>query len=202
MTTQKTVAEQGVDCSGVTGNESNDRLGTPAPKPSLGPYPDYIPDTVVPRPPRITDEPQRPQPQVEQNREYPPPPKEIPSECLLLSEGLPRDALMANIVRALDDSGAGRSLDASQRDNVLAAAYRSFVPAVDHVGVYSGQLVGTRAPHGLGTEPMDNIPVSIAGAKEVPAQATLAVVEREQEMRVTPTLRMEDEQRGLGARTV
>jgi hypothetical protein len=203
MTTQKMVAEQGVDCSGASGNESNDRLGTPAPKPSLGPYPDDIPDTVVPLPPRITDEPQRPQLRTEQNRESPPPQKDIPPECLLLSEGLPKDALMANIVRALDDSGAGRSLDASQRDNVLAAAYRSFAPSVDHVGVYSGQLVGTRAPHGLGTEPMDNLPLNITEAKKVPAQASLADLPGERNVSAIAAMQIDEpSQRGIKERTV
>jgi hypothetical protein len=209
MTTHRMLAEQmtesGVDCPTPLGSGKNDALGTPAPKPSLDPYPEYIPETAVPRPPGITDELKLPRPGVEQQAENtpPPPPKEIPTECLLLSEGLPKDALMANIVRALDDSGAGRGLNTSQRDNVLAAAYRSFAPSVDHVGVYNGQLVGTRAPHGLGTEPMDNLPLSIADATRVPAQTSLTQVPSERNLSALASASpFEEPQRGIKERTV
>ncbi len=97
---------------------------------------------------------------------------------------LPNNPLMQQITRTFDESGAGKGLNTEERNNVLAATYRAFAPGVDQMGVYNGNLVGTRAPHGFGREPMDNVPVNIAQAKEIPAQSSVAAVERAENDRV------------------
>ncbi len=115
---------------------------------------------------------------------------------------LPDDPLMRQIREAFDRSGAGRGLDPEQRDNVLAASYRAFAPSVDHVGVYNGNVVGTRAPHGLGREPMDNIPINIAQERDTPAPTSLAAVERaeQQRMLVADNQSVNQGNQGIGAR--
>lgn len=115
---------------------------------------------------------------------------------------LPDDPLMRQIREAFDRSGAGRGLDPEQRDNVLAASYRAFAPSVDHVGVYNGNVVGTRAPHGLGREPMDNIPINIAQERNTPVPTSLAAVERaeQQRMLVADNHSVNPGNQGIGAR--
>ncbi len=110
---------------------------------------------------------------------------------------LPRDPLRQQIEQSLERSGALQGMDPEQRDNVLAASYNALsqLPRVDHVGVYNGNLVGTYAPSGLGTEPMHNVPVDIARAQDMPAAQSLAAAERSQQERA-----LIEEPRGISAR--
>ena len=114
---------------------------------------------------------------------------------------LPRDSLMQSIEQTLDRSGSAQGMNAQQRDNVLAASYNALsqLPRVDHIGVYNGNVVGTYAPSGLGTEPMHNVPVNIAQAQNTPAAQSLASAERSQQERVQ-TAQQVEEPRGMGAR--
>jgi hypothetical protein len=114
---------------------------------------------------------------------------------------LPRDSLMERIEQTLDRSGNAQGLTQEQRENVLAASYDALsrLPRVDHIGVYNGNVVGTYAPSGLGTEPMHNSAVDIARARDMPAEQSLAAVERGQQERLAAAQHVE-EQRGHGAR--
>ncbi len=114
---------------------------------------------------------------------------------------LPRDSLMQSIEQTLDRSGSAQGLNAQQRDNVLAASYNALsqLPRVDHIGIYNGNVVGTYAPSGLGTEPMHNVPVNISQAQNMPAAQSLASAERNQQERVQTAQQIE-EPRGMGAR--
>ena len=113
---------------------------------------------------------------------------------------LPRDSLMQSIEQTLDRSGTAQNMSAEQRDNVLAASYNALaqLPRVDHIGVYNGNVVGTYAPSGLGTEPMHNVPVNIARAQETPAAQSLASNEQSQQERLQLAQRS-PEPRGMGA---
>ena len=114
---------------------------------------------------------------------------------------LPRDSLMLSIEQTLDRSGSAQGLNAQQRDNVLAASYNALsqLRRVDHIGIYNGNVVGTYAPSGLGTEPMHNTPVNISQAQNMPSAESLASVERNQQERVQAAQQIE-EPRGMGAR--
>ena len=108
---------------------------------------------------------------------------------------------MQSIEQTLDRSGSAQGLNAQQRDNVLAASYNALsqLPRVDHIGIYNGNIVGTYAPSGLGTEPMHNVPVNISQAQNMPAAQSLASAERNQQERVQTAQQIE-EPRGMGAR--
>lgn len=114
---------------------------------------------------------------------------------------LPRDSLMQSIEQTLDRSGSAQGLDAQQRDNVLAASYNALsqLPRVDHIGIYNGNVVGTYAPSGLGTEPMHNTAVNISQAQNMPTEQSLAAAERTQQERAQTAQQIE-EPRGMGAR--
>ena len=114
---------------------------------------------------------------------------------------LPRDSLMQSIEQTLDRSGHAQGMSAEQRDNVLAASYNALsrLPRVDQIGVYNGNVVGTYAPSGLGTEPMHNVPVNIAQAQNTPAAQSLASAERSQQERIQAAQQVE-EPRSMGAR--
>lgn len=114
---------------------------------------------------------------------------------------LPRDSLMQSIEQTLDRSGTVQGMSAEQRDNVLAASYNALsqLPRVDHIGIYNGNVVGTYAPSGLGTEPMHNTPVNISEAQNTPATQSLAAVERSQQERIQAAQQPE-ETRGISAR--
>lgn len=114
---------------------------------------------------------------------------------------LPQDALMQRIEQVLDRSGAARDLGAQERDNVLAASYDALsrLPRVDHIGLYNGNVVGTYAPNGLGTEPMHNNAVNVQQARDTPAAQSLAVLAQDQQQRQLAAQQAE-EPRSHGAR--
>jgi hypothetical protein len=135
----------------------------------------------------------------------PQPPPELqlapPAPANDRTSALPRDSLMERIEQSLDRSGTAQSMSAEQRDNVLAASYNALsrLPRVDHIGVYNGNVVGTYAPSGLGTEPMHNVPVDIARVQNTPAAQSLASAERSQQER-TQIAQQVEEPRSMGAR--
>lgn len=114
---------------------------------------------------------------------------------------LPQDSLMQRIEQTLDRSGAGQNLSAQERDNVLAASYDALsrLPRVDHIGLYNGNVVGTYAPNGLGTEPMHNNAVNVQQARDTPAEQSLAAVAQDQQQRQLAAQQVE-EPRTHGAR--
>lgn len=114
---------------------------------------------------------------------------------------LPQDSLMQRIEQTLDRSGAGQNLSAEERENVLAASYNALsrLPRVDHIGLYNGNVVGTYAPNGLGTEPMHNNAVSLQQARDTPVEQSLAAVAQDQQQRQLAAQQVE-EPRAHGAR--
>jgi hypothetical protein len=114
---------------------------------------------------------------------------------------LPQDSLMQRIEQTLDRSGVAQSLGAQERDNVLAASYNALsrLPRVDHIGLYNGNVVGTYAPNGLGTEPMHNNAVNVQQARDPPAAQSLAAFTQDQQQRQLAAQQVE-EPRSHGAR--
>lgn len=108
---------------------------------------------------------------------------------------------MQRIEQTLDRSGAGQNLSAEERENVLAASYNALsrLPRVDHIGLYNGNVVGTYAPNGLGTEPMHNNAVSVQQARDTPIEQSLAAVAQDQQQRQLAAQQVE-EPRAHGAR--
>lgn len=138
----------------------------------------------------------------------PPPPGNVqpgrdlaPPEPADRRAALPQDALMQRIEQALDRSGAARDFGAQERDNVLAASYDALsrLPRVDHIGLYNGNVVGTYAPNGLGTEPMHNNAVNVQQARDIPAAQSLAAFAQDQQQRQLAA-QMAEEPRSHGAR--
>jgi hypothetical protein len=114
---------------------------------------------------------------------------------------LPQDSLMQRIEQTLDRSGAAQNLGAQERENVLAASYNALsrLPRVDHIGLYNGNVVGTYAPNGLGTEPMHNNAVNVQQARDTPAAQSLAAYTQDQQQRQFAAQQVE-EPRSHGAR--
>lgn len=113
---------------------------------------------------------------------------------------LPQDALMQRIEQTLDRSGTAPALGAQERENVLAASYSALsrLPRVDHIGLYNGNVVGTYAPNGLGTEPMHNNAVNVEQARATPAAQSLAAFAQDQQRQLAA--QQVEEPRSHGAR--
>jgi hypothetical protein len=134
-------------------------------------------------------------------RDGQPGPQIAPPEPADRRAALPQDSLMQRIEETLDRSGAGQNLSAQERENVLAASYNALsrLPRVDHIGLYNGNVVGTYAPNGLGTEPMHNNAVNLQQARDTPAGQSLAAVAQEHQQRQLAAQQTE-EPRSHGAR--